>query len=97
MAMMRPFIDNRHAVAEPFGLFDVVRGQQNRALVALQVLDQLVNLQAHLRVEARRRLVQKQHLRIVHQRQRQRHPLLLPARQLRVIRVALLPELQAFQ
>ena len=59
--------------------------------------DQLVDFEAHLRVEAGGRLVEKQHLRIVEQRQREREALLLAAGELAVERVALLPELQALE
>ena len=33
-------VDDRHAVAEPFGFLDVVRGQQNGALFAPQLGDE---------------------------------------------------------
>ena len=59
--------------------------------------DQLVNLQARLRIQAGGGLVQEQHLRIVQQRQRQRQALLLTAGKLRVERFAFLPKLQPLQ
>ena len=76
------FVDDGHAVAELLGLFDVVGGQQDGALLAAQVLHQLVDFQARLRVEAGGGLVEEQHLRIVEQRQRQGQPLLLSAGEL---------------
>ena len=79
------FIDDGHAVAELLGLFDVVRGEQDGALLAAQVLHQLVNFQARLRIEAGGRFVQEQHLRIVEQRQGERQALLLAAGELGVL------------
>ena len=62
-----------------------------------QLLHQRVDLEARLRIEAGRRLVEKQHLRVVDQRECQREPLLLPARQLAVRGVALFPEHQPLE
>ena len=64
-------------------------------LASRSSLNQAVDFQAHLRIEAGGRLIQEQQLRIVDQRQRQRHPLLLAARKFRVELVALFAELQA--
>ena len=90
-------IHDGHAVAELFGLFDVVGGEQDGALFAAQVLHQLVDFEARLRIEAGRRLVEKQHLRIVEQGQGEGQPLLLAAGELRVVGVALFPKLQALE
>src|SRR5260370_24152681 len=92
-----PFIHNRHAVAELLRLFDIVRGQQNRALLPAQLGDQLMDLEPRLRVEPSRWLIEEKQLRIVEQRQRQRDPLLLPARKLPELRVPLLPERQPLE
>ena len=62
-----------------------------------QLLHERVDLEARLRVEAGRRLVEKQHLRIVDEREREREPLFLAARQLAVAVVALLPEHQPLE
>jgi hypothetical protein len=59
------FIHNRDAVAKLFGLLDVVGGQQDGALVAPQLFDQLANLEARLGVETRCGFIQKEQLRIV--------------------------------
>ena len=72
-------------------------GQHDGALLAPQVHDQVADFQARLRIEACRRLVQKQRLRIVEQRQRQRQPLFLPAGERGILRLAFLPKLQALQ
>ena len=90
-------VNDGHAVAQLLRLFDVVRGQDDGLLFALQLFDDRVNLAAHLRVQSRRRLVQKKHLRIVHQRHRQRQPLLLPAGKLVVERMPLLFKPEALQ
>ena len=42
------FVDDSHPIAQPFGLLDVVGGQENGALSIAQFLDQAVNLQAYL-------------------------------------------------
>ena len=55
-------VDDGHAVAELFGFFDVVRGQQDGALLAAQLGDQLVDFEARLRIEAGGGLVEKQEL-----------------------------------
>ncbi len=85
------FIDDGHAVAELLGLFDVVGGEQNGALLAAQIEDQFVNLEARLRIEAGRRFVEKQHLRIVEQGQGQREALLLSAGERDVVRPRAFP------
>src|SRR5437762_1201585 len=86
------FIDDGDPVAELFRFFDVMRGQQDRALLAAQIGYQLVDLQPSLRIESRGRLVEEQQLRIVEQRQGKGEPLLLAAGKLPVQRIALLPE-----
>src|ERR1017187_6322909 len=91
------FIDDGHAVAEFLRLFDVVGSEQDGALLAAQVQYELVDFEAGLGVEAGRGLVEKEHLRVVEQGQRQGEPLLLPAGEFAVLGVALLPELQALQ
>ena len=72
-------VDDGDAVAQPFGFFDVVRGEQNGALFPLQFLEENMDLRPNLGIEAGGRLVQKNELRIVQQRQSQRQPLLLSA------------------
>ena len=63
------------------GFVHVVGGQENRPAVLLEVLDQIPELPSCLRIEAGRRLVEKQQLRIADERARERQPLLLSARQ----------------
>ena len=90
-------VDDGHAIAEPLGFFDVVRGEQDGFLALLELLDDVVDFAAHLRVEAGGRLVEENDLGIVHQRHGQRQALFLPAGKLAVERVALFFELKALQ
>ena len=66
-------------------------------LSALQFLDDVVNLAAHLRVEAGGGLVEKHYLRIVHQRHGESQALFLSAGKLAVESVAFFLELEAFE
>src|ERR1035441_3349611 len=91
------FVDDGHAVAEFLRLFDVVGGEEDGALLTAQVQHEFVDFEAGLGVEAGGGLVEKEHLRGVEQGQRQSKPLLLSAGEFAVLRVALLPELQALQ
>ena len=74
-----------------------MRGHQNRALFRAQLLDQVANLKAHLRIEPGRRFVEKKHLRIVDQRESEREALLLSAGKSGVTGVAFFPKLQPAQ
>ena len=74
-------IDDRDPIAELLGLVDVVRGQQHRVAVAFHLRDFGVQFAARLRIEPGRRLVQKDELRVVDERQRDGEPLSLPSRQ----------------
>ena len=60
---------------------------------ALELVDQVPELAARLRVEAGGRLVEEEQLGIADQRAGEREPLLLPARQRADARVALLLQL----
>src|SRR5579872_549180 len=91
------FVNDRHAVAETFGLLDIVRGQQDRALVGLEFFNQRMNLQAYLGIQTGGRFVQKNEIRFVDQGQRESYALFLSAGQFRVEIVAFSPELQALE
>ena len=74
---------HRDAVRHGQRLFLVVRHEhEGDAGLVLQPLELDLHLLAQLEVERRQRLVQQQHLRPRRQRPRQRHPLLLAAREL---------------
>ena len=90
-------IDDRDAIAEALRFLDVMRGHQNRALLCAQLLDQVANLEAHLRIKAGRRFVEEKHLRVVDQRESKREALLLSAGKGGVSGLALFPKLQPAQ
>src|SRR6266516_654974 len=69
------------------------RREQHGPAVGAETADDLPQLAARLRVESRRRLVEKQELRHTHQRALDRETLLLPARQRHDARLALFLEL----
>ena len=72
-------VHDRDAVAQVLGLFHVVRRQQHRAALGLEPLDEVPQRAPALRIEAGRRLVEEDQLRIVDERQRDRQPLALAA------------------
>jgi len=69
-------VDYADSIAQLIGLLHIVRGQQNRATLALDLQDQLAQIARRLRVEPDRRLVQQQHRRVGQQRFGDRDPLL---------------------
>ena len=95
--MMPAVVDDGHAVAQPLGLFHVVRGQHDRAARASKAQHQLPQLAARLRIQPGGRLVEEQDVGLAHQRARDRQPLPLAARQLADPRVALLRQLDVGQ
>ncbi len=72
-------INNGEAVAEAFGLVHIMRGEQNRSTALLEFADDLPQLPAALRVEPGGGFVEKQNLRIGHQRRGDGQALLLTA------------------
>ena len=70
-------VDDRHPVAQPLGLFHVVRRVDDRhAGVSVQPLHVVEDVIPALRIHANRRLVQDQQLRLVQQARRQVQPTL---------------------
>ena len=65
-------------MAQPFGLLQPVRGQEDRHAPLAQRRDQVVDLARRHGIKARGRLVEKQHRRVVEQRPGQRDPLTQP-------------------
>src|SRR5215472_4086484 len=57
-------IDNGQAVAKPFGLIHVMRGQKNGAAVLLESPNNVPQLTSALRIKAGSWLIEKQYLRI---------------------------------
>ncbi len=70
-----PVIDDRHALAEDIGLLHVVRRQDNRPPAAVVLAHQVPEKQACLRIEAGGGLIEKENLRVVHHRARDREAL----------------------
>jgi hypothetical protein len=69
--------DDRDALGEAVGLLEVMRGEQDRQPLALgEPLELLPHRRARLRVEAGRRLVEKEDARAVHEAKRDVEPAL---------------------
>ena len=66
-----PMIDDHDAVAEPLGLFHIVRGVDEGFTALFQSLEVFKNGVAALRIDADRRFIEQQDLRIVKQRRSQ--------------------------
>ena len=75
-------VDQRHTVADELGLDHVVRRQQDRPALALQLDDEPPELARGERVHPGRRLVEEQHLRVADQPAREMEALLHAAREL---------------
>ena len=69
-------------LAQAFRLLHVVRRQHDRLARVAQLFYHVPQTPPSLRVETRRRLVEEHNLRVVHERERDREPLLLSSRQL---------------
>ena len=72
-------IDDGDAVAEPLGFVHVMRGEQHSAAGLAEAADDVPELAARLRIEAGRRFVEKQQLRIADEGTGHGQPLLLSA------------------
>ena len=68
-------VQDRDPVAEPLGLLEAVRGEEDRHAAAAELVDQLVDVAGGDRVQAGGRLVEEQHLRVAEQRPGQGDPL----------------------
>ncbi len=68
-------VEDGDAVAQPLGLLEAVGRQEDRGAALAQARDQLVDLAGGDGVEAGRRLVEEQHLRVAEERSRQGDPL----------------------
>ena len=74
-----------------------VAADHDRLAQRAQLAQQFAQLDAGARVEARRRLVEQQHLRVVHQRVGEAQPLLHAAAELLDVRAALVGEIDQLQ
>jgi hypothetical protein len=63
-------VDNGNPIAQPLGLVHVMRGQNDCSATALQILDDIPKLPSRLRIQSRRRLIQKNEIRIADERYR---------------------------
>ena len=91
-------VDDRDAVRHAVGFVHVVRGQEDgHAFGLVQMLDVRPELIAALRIEAERRLVEKQDLGRVQQAARDLEAPLHAARELLHERVAAVPQLEQLQ
>src|SRR6266511_1919516 len=75
-------VHDPHAIAEDLCLVQVVRREENGRAALSDVTDEIPEVPARLRVKAGRRLVEEEHLRLVHHRDRDRETLPLPTREL---------------
>ena len=87
-------VHDREPVAQDLGLLHVVRRQQDGPAVGLEAADEVPQRPPGRGVEAGRRLVEEDELGVVHERQRDREPLPLAARQVLAPGVASLAELE---
>src|ERR1700722_9103032 len=74
-------LDDCYPVAQPFGLFHKMSGQENCLAALADIAHQVPDGAPRLRVQSGGQLVEKYHLRIVDQRKRNEQSLLLPARE----------------
>ena len=89
--------DNRDPAAELFRLFEVVRREEDRQAAGVERPQKRPELQALFDVDAGRRLVEDEELRLVDERARERQPALLPAGDLRVLDARLRREAEALE
>ena len=85
-------VDQRDAVGQALGLLHEVGHEDDRHAAVADVLDELPGVAPGLRVEAGRELVEDRDLRVADERERDREPLLLAARQLAERGLALVGE-----
>jgi hypothetical protein len=90
-------VDHADPVGHLLGLLDVVRGQDDGDAAVAQVAHQLPHLAPQLDVDAGRRLVEEQDLRLVRQRLGDQHPALHAAGQRHDFAVLLVPQGQVLQ
>jgi tumor protein p53-inducible protein 3 len=90
-------IDDGDPIAEPFRFFHVMRRQQHRTAARAISGHDVPELQATLRIEPGRRLVEKQDVRLADERTRNGQPLLLTAGEFADARIPLLVEREVAQ
>ena len=90
-------VDHAHAIGHLLGLLDVVRGQDDGHALVAELAHQRPHVAAELDVDAGRRLVEEQDVRLVRQRLGDHHAPLHAARERLDAVVALLPERQRLE
>src|SRR6516162_1002649 len=90
-------VHDGHTVAKTFRLFDVMSREDDGFALSFQFFDDVIDLTTDLGVKAGCGLIQKKHLRIVQQSEREHQTLFLTAGKLAVERVALFFEAEAAQ
>src|SRR5688500_9075749 len=86
-------VDDRDPIAQTLGFFHVMRRQHDGAAAGAKHANELPELPARLRDEARRRLIEEEELRITYECARERETLLLSSGQRADARARLLFEL----
>ena len=77
-------VDDQQTLAETVDFIPTVRHHDDRAIVVLEHLDELLlHMVLEIAIERGKRLIQQDHLRLVRHDTRERHPLLLSAGELR--------------
>jgi len=74
-----PVVDDRQPVAELVGLIQVVSGEEDRGAGAAELAELIPQVGPVLRVKTGGRLIEEQHLRVVHDPQGYLEPAALPA------------------
>src|SRR5262245_26384245 len=74
-----PMLDDRHPIAQALRFFHQVGRQEHGLAARADAAHQLPDRAARLRIETGGQLVEKDHVRIVDERERDEQPLLLPA------------------
>ena len=89
-----PLADHADALGHQLGLLDVMRGQDDGHARIAQEADHLPHVLPQLDIDAGRRLVEKQHLRLVRQGLGDQHAALHPSRQRHDLAVFPVPQRQ---
>src|SRR5207248_2690460 len=87
-------VHDRDPVAQGLGFLEVVRGQDDRLASLPEVGNEIPERTSRGRVQARRGLVEEEELRVVDERERNRQPLALAAREMARLRVPLLGQVK---
>ncbi len=86
-----------HTVADQFDFAEQMRAEEDRLAPVARLPQQLADGDARQGIECRRRLVEHQQLRIVHQRLRQANALQHPARKLADVPVGITPQVHGVE